>query len=264
MCSSRTLPLPRRAGSLAPQGSGTTSCLLDADGRPVEVPAERLTLWQLLDGRLDAAALARALGWPAEQVWSELDALADHGLLEHRAAPPAGGAGLSRRRVLRGSVPALAMTVPGYALAAAAEDSTKDGQEQQQKGEESSKNAAAEQSSKAAAQQEQQTKLGEMASKQNAEQDGKQQESSQKLGEAAQKSGQQQEQADKVNAEIAIKAGQGDPNNAVPEPSSLALVGAAGVAAYLRHRLLSRSGDEPVSTDRPEGSAGTPSQSGPT
>lgn len=64
-------------------------------------------VWELADGTRSVAQIAAAarLARPDledEDVWAALDGLADAGLLESRAAPPAGERQLSRRRLIRG------------------------------------------------------------------------------------------------------------------------------------------------------------------
>lgn len=242
--------LPHRAGTAAavtPEGEVTLS---NPDGRQVPVTSARRQLWELLDGQRDVPALARALGWSTEKVWSELDALADDGLLQRRVAPPAGGMGLSRRRMLRRSLPALALTMPGYAMAQNIEQSGKAAAEASAKiGEQTDKSIAAEQDQKAAGQQEALSKAAELQSKQNSELTNKQQESTGKFGEAFQKAS--QEQGIK-SQEIAIKAGSGPGGTtAVPEPTTLALLGVAGAAAYLGHHLRERSEAAASAPERP-------------
>jgi len=250
MATDRTSSLPQRAGT---QASGGGAGLVNPQGRHVPVPVLRVRLWELLDGQCDVEALAQALAWPAERVWSELDALGDDGLLQRRAAPPAGGAGLSRRRMLRSSLPALALSVPGFAIADTVEQSWKAAEEESKIGEPSGKTAAAEQTQKQAAQpaqQEQQAKMAEFQNKQSSEQGNKQQEQQAKMAELQNKQSseqgnkQQQEQSLK-SQEIAIKVGQGGGgSNAVPEPSTLALIGIAGVGAYLQRHLRARAAAE--------------------
>ena len=269
MSTVRLLPLPQRAGTLEPEGAGSQPRFVNLQGRFVPASAPRQHLWRLLDGQQDVPALAATLGWSVERVWSELDTLADDGLLQCRVAPPAGGAGLSRRRLLRGSVPALALAVPGYAAADTLEQSSKAGQEVNNKiGEQTDKALAAEQRQKEGQQEaflkssEMQNKQNaEIQNKQNAEQDRKSSEQTSKAGEAMGKSEEQglknQEVSVKVNQEMAIKAGQaggGGGPNAVPEPATLALIGVAGAAAFLAHHLRPRT-----DTEKPE----TPASSQP-
>lgn len=78
---------------------------------PDTLSEDARSLWPLLDGQRDPAALAAALGWSGPQavrrVWTALDLLADHHLLTQRAAPPAaalphpGRTGLSRREAIQ-------------------------------------------------------------------------------------------------------------------------------------------------------------------
>lgn len=251
----RSLSLPQRAGTLEPADAGSQPRFVNVQGRFVPASLARQDLWRLLDGQQEVPALAAVLGWAVERVWSELDTLADDGLLQCRVAPPAGGAGLSRRRLLRGSVPALALAVPGYAAADTLEQSSKAGQEINNKiGEQTDKGLAAEQRQKEG-QEEASLKSSEMQNKQNEEQDRKSSEQSSKAGEAMGKSEEQglknQEISVKVNQEMARKAGQvggGGGPNAVPEPATLALIGVAGAAACLAHHLRPRTEAEKAET----------------
>ncbi|MCU0868102.1 MAG: PEP-CTERM sorting domain-containing protein [Burkholderiales bacterium] len=89
-------------------------------GRRFVLDAADARLWRALDGRRGVQALAADLGVSAESLWRALDALADAGLLDARAAPPTGGAvaGGMRRRFLSRAMPVLAAAAaPGLARA---------------------------------------------------------------------------------------------------------------------------------------------------
>lgn len=79
----------------------------------------------LCSGERDAAAIAAAIGsTSAEAVFAALDRLADLGLIEGRATPPAGGWSQSRRRVLRGAALLGGLAAGLAALPAAAVEPT--------------------------------------------------------------------------------------------------------------------------------------------
>jgi hypothetical protein len=78
------------------------------------------------DGATSVERMAADLEVSAEAVWSALDRLADLGLLESRASPPAGLPTLSRRAALGlARVAALGAGAASLALPAAAEESKK-------------------------------------------------------------------------------------------------------------------------------------------
>jgi hypothetical protein len=104
------VPKARRSGlELVPAREGPL--LIDHDaGVQHELAPVVAAVWQLADGERTVAALAAAaeeqlgLTVTIEETWAALDALADAGALEERVAPPADGATLSRRRLLRTAV----------------------------------------------------------------------------------------------------------------------------------------------------------------
>lgn len=76
-----------------------------SDGAVHEAPPVTFAVWRAADGRTEVSGLldaARAVDPTATttQIWAALDALADAGLLESRAAPPA-SVGLDRRTAIR-------------------------------------------------------------------------------------------------------------------------------------------------------------------
>jgi len=243
--------LPQRAGSLldrSPQPDGSVSAI-SSHGRDVDLAADRHQLWQLLDGTRDVTALAKTLGWAPDQVWAGLDALADEGLVMRRAAPPAGGLVMSRRRLLRGSLPVVALAVPAMAAAQSgpaeqvgkAIDNTT---EQSGKfSEQVAKSQNTESTSKSASEQSVKN-VGESIGKgQSTESSQKANNSFEQLSKAVQEgSGKAtQEGSGKAAQEQAFKAGSG--TNTVPEPSTLALLGIAGAAAYISRRMRVRAAD---------------------
>lgn len=246
---------PQRAGTAPqrPADADDQHVVVDPQGQPVTLSAHRHALWLLLDGQRDVSVLAQALGWPEAQVWSELDALADEGLLLQRVAPPAGGPLISRRHLLRGGVPALALAMPAVAMA-------QDAQEQFGKitQETSNKLAQAEVSNKQMAEQAGKFNPGaqaEAAAKSFQESLNK----SSSAGEQAQKEQSNKSFLDAVEQsnkqqEVQVKIGTGGPTHAVPEPGTLALVGLAGAAVYLQQHWRERADRqaEPAKSDEPE------------